>query len=615
MGKLFRRRHNTAPPSRLETSIGFVILLLTVGIVVSFATISISPGKPLFQLSTDEEGDPAEARLALGMLPPLGTAGWVSPGETDGTEHVTCTREEVGSQATGFTVYRGRYHKLDDPTREVTVEVVDTQSPERAFGLYGVSVPKIETKPLPVGNGGWQTADAGAFWSGRHFVSFTRKNVGPSGPTVPVIADALASVHLAYGRPFWIESTLPEDGLISGSLRYAMDGTLDFPFLTDSFLADYEGGITVFAGRRATSAEAQAMLSHFADFLGEHGKIQSQPDQGGGAMLAGDYSKQTQQLAVFTDGESFYGVLGGNMPAVLKVAEALRDNVRPPAGPATAAASANTTEEEESPFPVITDTSWQVPDNTAIYTPLNLWQKIDGRADLYLSFGMEKMTFGTYQRVGEPSEYVDVYWYDMGSPEGAFGVYRAEYGGHVTPLTIGDEAYLSGGSIFLRKGNDYVRIEAPEDSEMYGMIVEQIAEAIAGDIKDNGEKMWAERLLPAEHQIEGSFQFHARDAFSLDFLHDVFSADYDYDGGRVTLFVYQAPDAAAATETAAKYATFFEEFGRVVSNDEGLLIGESGGVFDAVFTHDAYLCGVTGGGNAEQVERAAALLRAAMSTQ
>ena len=145
-------------------------------------------------------------------------------------------------------------------------------------------------------------------------------------------------------------------------------------------------------------------------------------------------------------------------------------------------------------FPRIEGLAWRAPDNVTVYTPDNLWEKINGRADFYLAYHVERMIFGTYRAEDDPTRMIDVYWFDLGEPDNAFAVYQAEYGGQVQRLDVGREGYRAGGSIFFCKAGYYLRIEAPSDEPVYLEAGAAIAQALAAAIEEDDRPMWAEAL-------------------------------------------------------------------------------------------------------------------------
>ena len=57
------------------------------------------------------------------------------------------------------------------------------------------------------------------------------------------------------------------------------------------------------------------------------------------------------------------------------------------------------------------------------YTEANLYEKINGRSELFHSYDVTGMTFVTFSKADDPSKFIDVFLYDMTTPLGAFGVY------------------------------------------------------------------------------------------------------------------------------------------------------------------------------------------------
>jgi len=626
------RQYMRDKPGKTETVVGAAILLLLAVIVISFAAVALSPAEPLFDVRIAEENQPANSRaqtVAGWMMPPLGTAGWTSPGEGGSAPIKVWDRRGIldsdpdDHTFTDFDadlLYRGRYTSLDDPNRYVSVTIADAGCPENAFGLYAARTPEdAVTKPLTVGNAGWRTEDRGALWSGRHYIEIKRQNVGDDGPSVAVVADALAAAHIRYGAPFWAESVLPKSSRAAGSFRFLRREALGYSFLESVFVAHYTDGRRAFTGEAPSSKEATRTIDRFAEILESRGHVQTRPGDSDSSILAGDYDDTSVQLAVFADDRFIYGTVGSDMETVLATTKEMLGRVRPaglqPGSPRSVPAG-NT---QAAPmFPALPGLDWSVPENTRVYTPLDLWEKIDGRAELYLSFAMVTMTFGTYRQTDQPDNSIDVYWYDQGSADGAFGVFQAERGGHVTPVDVGKEGYVSAGSVFFWKGTSYVRVEVPDQSEALCDAGLSIARAIADSISDNGGELWARKLLPVENRVEDSFEFHAESAFGLEFLSNVFSATYDVDGRKIKVFVHRAESEEAAAKVLSDYLAFFEEYGTVVNRPQDggrFLVGESGLVYDAVFVVGNYVGGSTGANDAESASRLAAMLRDSLTTR
>lgn len=261
-------------------------------------------------------------------------------------------------------------------------------------------------------------------------------------------------------------------------------------------------------------------------------------------------------------------------------------------------------------FPSPADGDWQAPKKVSRYTPDNLYMKIDGRADIYLQYQVAGLLFGTYSRAGDEQRTIDVFWYDMGKPENATGIYRAEAPPDATKAAVGRQGYQADGAVFYVKGASYVQVlpAGPDDSD--GLAAMQIAEAVADQITESDQADWASDVLPKRGRVEGSLEFLGADAFELDFLSNVYTAEYEVEGGRIKLFIHRADDEAAAKGLFDKYRAFFAEFGEVVWTDPDqsrrMVAGMVSGAVDVVFAKGRYLGGVAQAEDLEAAKKAAA---------
>jgi hypothetical protein len=251
---------------------------------------------------------------------------------------------------------------------------------------------------------------------------------------------------------------------------------------------------------------------------------------------------------------------------------------------------------------------WQRPERVSHYTPDTLYEKIDGRADAYLQFHVVGLTFGTYLHRSETDRMIDVYWYDMGKAENAMGIYRAEESPDGAPVSFGRDGYQVGGAVFFWKGPAYVQVLPVASDVDDAAVALEIAKRLAGGIEDAGEQLWALAALPQSRRAPDSFNYIAKDAFSLDFLKDVYTADYDVDGGVITLFIHRADDAASARALFDKYVEFFDNYGRVIwkepDGSRPIVAGDVAGIIDVVFVKGRYLGGSAGASNAEAARKA-----------
>ncbi|UCE58907.1 MAG: hypothetical protein JSU63_15875 [Phycisphaerales bacterium] len=140
--------------------------------------------------------------------------------------------------------------------------------------------------------------------------------------------------------------------------------------------------------------------------------------------------------------------------------------------------------ENESPFPDPMIEGWGAPKTVSRYSPENLHVKINGRAEEYLKFNVEGLTFGTYYHRTDADRRLDVYWYDMGNSENAIAMFNRESSPDGRKLELGNGGYETGGTVFFCSGSSYVQILPTNfdgaDTTVALSIATQLAERTAG---------------------------------------------------------------------------------------------------------------------------------------
>lgn len=240
---------------------------------------------------------------------------------------------------------------------------------------------------------------------------------------------------------------------------------------------------------------------------------------------------------------------------------------------------------------------WKRPGEVEQYTVDDLYVKINGRSELYMSYNVDTLTFETLVSESDNSKFIDVYVYDMQAPTGAFGVFSVERGLGVDELDVGREGYIDGASIFFWKGRYYVCVVPTEHDESIKEATTTVAKQIDQKLVDSGEPVKGLANVPRENIVPGSIQFFLMDAMSLDFMTDTFLAKYQKGDDVVVGFVSEKESETAAEETVSSYVEYLEKYGESVerADNDGveMVIGDMGGVFDVVFHTGVFVGGVS----------------------
>lgn len=248
---------------------------------------------------------------------------------------------------------------------------------------------------------------------------------------------------------------------------------------------------------------------------------------------------------------------------------------------------------------------WRELGSVEFFTAETLYEKINGRAEQYLAYDATGMEFVAL--VGGEGQFIDVFLYDMGGVENAFGIYAVERPEEAQLVKLGRQGYRAESSYFFYKGNYYAQIIASDSSEEIGAVAEEIARVLAGRLEAGTGRVWGIDALPEENRV--SVQYFKRDALSLDFLRETYTAKYRSSDGEWTAFVARHASQEEAAATMAKYLGYLGDYGELSAPREvdgaQVITGDLGGFFDVIFQKGTLFAGVNLVEGRELAERGA----------
>jgi hypothetical protein len=232
------------------------------------------------------------------------------------------------------------------------------------------------------------------------------------------------------------------------------------------------------------------------------------------------------------------------------------------------------------------------------YTEANLYEKINGRSELFQSYDVAGLAFATFAGAGDPAQFIDVFLYDMATPLGAFGIYSVERPPGGKAIATGDGGHRAGADLFFRKGRYYASVLTSGPDGDVQKAASALAEALAGRLKGEAAEIWGLALLPARNRIDDTVQYLMVDALGLDFLTDAFTARYRDGEAEFTALVARCKSADHAAEVLGKYRAHLGEFGDMAGPAEvegvsATFADMGGGDFDGVCRVGDFIVGVT----------------------
>ena len=239
---------------------------------------------------------------------------------------------------------------------------------------------------------------------------------------------------------------------------------------------------------------------------------------------------------------------------------------------------------------------WKIYDKVMEFTAENLYELIDGGAELYLAYDMVKMLFVNFVHKTNMKLSIELYIYDMGTPTNAFGIFSAERFQTAPSLSFGRDSYSVDAHYFIWNGRYYIRIIASDFTEELKQVGLNIARKVTPCLYDSGEPVWGLTALPHNDLIPGSVRYFKVDAMSLNFMRDTYTAKYLKDNTEIIAFLSKQESPESAQATVARYIEHTKRYGerteRLTQNGMEFVLCDMGGSFDIIFQKGRLVGGV-----------------------
>ena len=209
---------------------------------------------------------------------------------------------------------------------------------------------------------------------------------------------------------------------------------------------------------------------------------------------------------------------------------------------------------------------WTMTEQLAIGTHDDLYDYIDGGAELYISYGFKNAISCRYAKAGQSDVTAEIF--DLGSSANAFGIYSQTR--DKDEREYGQGSYYVSGAQFFWKGKYWVSLITGESTEESVRLLHSLAAYIDGKITETGDPPSILSVLPEEGLLPGgTLYFHhyiwlnayyfiaSENILGVDDHTPAVLAKYGSPEERLYLLVIQYPDTAKAERAYAAFATHF----------------------------------------------------------
>lgn len=163
------------------------------------------------------------------------------------------------------------------------------------------------------------------------------------------------------------------------------------------------------------------------------------------------------------------------------------------------------------------------------YFPENLYEYINGAAEIYLSYGFRELIVAEY-KTRETSDTVSVEIYDMGDHKNSFGIYSAERYPDNTFVSIGTQGYLEEGTLNFLVGRYYVKLLCYDCEDRAGETLKAFSMELVKRAQDKAGFPALLKGFPTEGRIPNSEKYILKNFMGYRFLHDGYLVNYEVDG-------------------------------------------------------------------------------------
>jgi len=171
-----------------------------------------------------------------------------------------------------------------------------------------------------------------------------------------------------------------------------------------------------------------------------------------------------------------------------------------------------------------------------IYNPDDLYNYINGAADLYLNYNFVELKLQRYKGNAEQSLTIEIYRHSNNLT--AFGIYSSERPSEGNWVDIGAQGYYEGEILNFYKGQYYIKIMAYkiENAEDF---LKNTAKIVDENLEGENELPILLKSFPEKGKIEHSEKYIHKNFLGYESLSGAFTADYIIDGENFTMFLIQ----------------------------------------------------------------------------
>jgi len=212
-------------------------------------------------------------------------------------------------------------------------------------------------------------------------------------------------------------------------------------------------------------------------------------------------------------------------------------------------------EKDPALFPLLPKVeTWKFSEERQNYIPGNLYEYINGAAEIYLAYNFKELVVGQYETEKDTDEAsLSIEIYDMGNEKNSFGIYSAERFSESHFIPVGNQGYLEEGTLNFIVGKYYIKLLCFDCGEESDKVLKSFSSKIVKRVQDKGQLPPILNNFPEEGLVQNSERYILRNFMGYNFLHDGYVASYQLKGQEFDCFIIEGKNEEDAQSMLKQY--------------------------------------------------------------
>ncbi|MGV8059266.1 MAG: DUF6599 family protein [Smithellaceae bacterium] len=211
---------------------------------------------------------------------------------------------------------------------------------------------------------------------------------------------------------------------------------------------------------------------------------------------------------------------------------------------------------------------WAIEDEVKLFDKDNLFDHINGEAELYFPYGFDSLAAANYinQENLDLSIVADVY--KMGSLLDAFGIYSNYRKPNNSWVAIGAEGFVSASQLMFYQDRYFVRLQVSGETNLPQEILIKFAQAISGRLPEGALQPKELDILKIAVLVPKSERYLAQSLLGYAFFRKGTIADALVQNEKMQIFAICEDTPAAARKTFEQYYSYLKAEGQGIQLSE-----------------------------------------------